>query len=61
VKIIHQQCRLGLDANPDSVPHISHAHYTRHGRLVICRGWFPEVSTNRALIDYWTDQRFRRP
>lgn len=58
MKTIFQQCPRGVDANPDSYPHHTHAHYTRHGRLVICRGWFPLASSTRSMIDYWSVRRF---
>lgn len=56
MKVIYQQCAEGLDANPRSIPHRPHVHYTKHGREVVCRGWFPAVSTNwGGLIHYFTE------
>lgn len=53
-KVIFQQCPWGLDANETSYPHDPHLHHTAHGHPVMCRGWFPLMSTARGgLIDYF--------
>jgi hypothetical protein len=52
VKRIVQQCAEGRDDNPESVPHYSHRHHTKHGREVWCRGWFPHHTTVSGGIRY---------
>lgn len=47
-----QQCPVGLDANPDSYPHLAHRWDHRSGKGRWCRGWFPSVSTTRGGIRY---------
>jgi hypothetical protein len=58
MKTIYQQCRSGIDTNSRSFPHETHSHYTKHGRIVVCRGWFPLTSTTTNLIDYFVGKRF---
>jgi hypothetical protein len=52
-KIIRQQCKSGLDASPTSFAHGPHPHFTKHGRKVWCRGWFPQITASKSLIDYF--------
>lgn len=53
-KVIHQQCKLGVDSNPESVIHMPHWHTTKHGREVWCKGWIPLTKVNTAFIEYHT-------
>lgn len=56
MKRIRQQCAVGVDANPDSIPHGVHKHHTKHGREVWCRGWFPRITTSKILFYGTRDQ-----
>lgn len=51
-KVLYQQCPQGRDDTPDSTAHLAHVHQTKHGRSVVCRGWFPKISTMRSGITY---------
>lgn len=47
-RTVWQQCALGRDENPNSVCHMPHKHFTRHGHEVACKGWYPLVNGIRT-------------
>lgn len=50
-RVLYQQCPHGNDGDlGHAVIHSAHVHQTKHGRPVVCRGWFPEFHSARGGI-----------